>query len=149
MLKILRFLVAPSVAFVSSFLFFPTSGITQEYAGCFMVNSLGRMVDLNNICVNETNKNSVYQNTQLRPVNTGGGTDGLNNKPIVRPDGNIIRPDKPNNSNGKSVSPDGTITYSNRIQARPDGTVIYSDGTQARPDGTIFYPDGRQIGPDD
>ena len=147
MLKILRFLVATSVTFVSSFLFFPTVGFTQEYAGCFMVNSSGKMIDLNNICVN---KKSVDQNAQLKPAATRNETNVLDDGQMVSSNEETIRsPEKLDNSKGKSVRPDGTIDYSNGIQARPDGTVIYSDGTQARPDGTIIYPDGRQLGPDD
>lgn len=146
MLKILRFLVATSVTFVSSFLFFPTVGVTQEYAGCFMVNSSGKMVDLNNICINEK---SVDQNDQLKPAATRNETNVVDDQQVRSDEKTISSPEELDNSKGKSVRPDGTIVYSNGIQARPDGTVIYSDGTQARPDGTIIYPDGRQLGPDD
>jgi hypothetical protein len=41
------------ITLVSSLGLFTSVGIAQEYPGCFMINSSGRKVDLNNICLNK------------------------------------------------------------------------------------------------
>lgn len=65
MLRFLGLPVATFAAFLSSLTFFPAAGISQEYSGCFMVISSGRVVDLNNICINEK---TVSRSDQLKVV---------------------------------------------------------------------------------
>lgn len=51
-----NFLYLPGViftTFISSLSFFAISANAQEYQDCFMVTSLGQVVDLNNICINK------------------------------------------------------------------------------------------------
>lgn len=50
MLKFLRFPVALTTTIISSLSFFPNAGIAQEDPLCFMVNSSGQVVSLNNLC---------------------------------------------------------------------------------------------------
>jgi hypothetical protein len=50
MLKFLCFPLALSTTIISSLSFFPNAGIAQEDPLCFMVNSSGQVVSLNNLC---------------------------------------------------------------------------------------------------
>lgn len=49
-LKFLRLPVALSVTIISSLSFFPTAGMAQEAPLCFMVNSSGQIMSLDNLC---------------------------------------------------------------------------------------------------
>ncbi len=50
MLKLLRLPIGISAAIISSLSFFPTTGIAQDYPVCFMINSSGQVMNLENLC---------------------------------------------------------------------------------------------------
>lgn len=49
-LKLLRLPIGISAAIISSLYFFPTAGIAQDYPVCFMINSSGQVMNLDNLC---------------------------------------------------------------------------------------------------
>lgn len=53
MLKILRLPITVSTSLILSLSFFANTGNAQYHPGCYMVNSLGQVVDLNNLCLTQ------------------------------------------------------------------------------------------------
>lgn len=157
MLKFLRSVATYSVTFISSLLFFPAAGVSQERSGCFMITSSGQIINLENICIN---KNITHQNYQLEPDTTNKRIDDLEHESVAsphqeeQPKTDTIRNRKDISVREPVASPDEETSRSfkkperanrsfeqsedpNVISVGPDGTKYYSNGDQLLPNGTI------------